>query len=53
MDTYSFCVDKPTIPFTGLSKFEFNANEFPKLSIEQKTNSRRGQSISLIVSFEN
>ncbi|GAA5816736.1 hypothetical protein MFLAVUS_010268 [Mucor flavus] len=41
------CSVKPFIPYSGLSKFEFNSSQFPELSVKQKTSRNRGKSISI------
>ncbi|GAA5798005.1 hypothetical protein HPULCUR_003403 [Helicostylum pulchrum] len=41
------CNVRPFIPYSGLSKFEFNPSQFPELSVKQKTNQNRGKSISI------
>lgn len=46
------CSVKPFIPYSGLSKFEFNSSQFPELSVKQKTSRNRGKSISITVSFK-
>lgn len=47
------CQGKPDIPFTGLANFEFNSDDYPELSISQKTKTKRvsRNSISYYVSF--
>lgn len=37
---YTCNTDEPKIPFEGLSKFEFDSNDFSALSIKQNTSSR-------------
>lgn len=39
---YSCNDNKPTIPYEGLSKFEYDPSEFSGLSIKQNTNNRYG-----------
>ncbi|CAO3639087.1 unnamed protein product [Mucor fragilis] len=39
--------DKPTIPYEGLSEFEFDQETFPRLTIDQKTNTRRHNSFQI------
>ncbi|KAK4512911.1 Amino-acid acetyltransferase, mitochondrial [Mucor velutinosus] len=39
--------NKPTIPYEGLSEFEFDQETFPRLTIDQKTNTRRHSSLQI------
>ncbi|KAL7311678.1 hypothetical protein PS15m_009411 [Mucor circinelloides] len=39
--------DGPTIPFEGESEFEFDQKTFPRLTIDQKTNTRRHNSLQI------
>ncbi|KAL9547643.1 hypothetical protein MBANPS3_006061 [Mucor bainieri] len=39
--------NQPSIPYEGLSEFEFDQEAFPRLTIDQKTNSRRHNSFHI------
>lgn len=51
---YSCNDDKPSIPFEGLSTFEFDPSQFSGLTIKQNTNNRYGSlSIGVCILFLN